>query len=126
MLDAKKSEYQKNEKKLMKYVTCLFKSLAAISLVIFVFILGYNVILEAKDTSSIGIKTGIAYIGLATLLITLCLQASFFLGILYLTSMYFFQRYEFKRHRIRVSTMVFIMADSLLVLFAYGYFVFQI
>ena len=79
MLDAKKSLYQKNEKKLIKYVTCLFKSLAAISLAIFVFIVAYRIILEAEDTSSIGIKTGIAYIGLATLIITLCLQASFFL-----------------------------------------------
>jgi hypothetical protein len=126
MLDAKKSEYQKTEKKLMKSVTCLFKSLAAISLAIFVFNVAYRIFLEGEDTSSIGIKTGIAYVGLATLLISFCLHASFFFGILYLTAMYFFQRFEFKRHRARVSTMVFIMASSLLVLFAYGYFVLQI
>jgi hypothetical protein len=126
MLDAKKSEYQKTEKRLMSYAKCLFKLLAAISMAFFVLILGYNVILDAKDNSSVAVNTGTVYFGMATYLITFCLQASFFFGILYLTAMYYYQRFEFKRHRIRVSMMVFIMVSSLLVLDAFAYLVLQV
>ena len=123
MLDAKKSEYQKTEKRLMSYAKCLFKLLAAISMAFFLFILGYNVILEANETSSVGVRTGIVYFGLVTVIFTLCLQASFFFGIRYLTAMYYFQRFEFKRHRIRVSMMVCIMVSSLFNLLGYSYIV---
>ena len=110
----------------MSYAKCLFKLLAAISMAFFVLILGYNVILDAKDNSSVAVYTGTVYFGMATYLITFCLQASFFFGILYLTAMYYFQRFEFKRHRIRVSMMVFIMVSSLLVLDAFAYLVLQV
>ena len=105
----------------MSYAKCLFKLLAAISMAFFLFVLGYNIIYE--NTKSVGVNSGIVYFGLTTLVITFCLQASFFFGILYLTAMYYYQRFEFKRHRIRVSMMVFIMVSSLFNLLGYSYIV---
>jgi hypothetical protein len=122
MLDVKKSKYQKTERCLMKRVDCHIKLIALVSVGFFLL----DLVLHLTDnTEPFKGFAKISYYALAMVISYFCLQSSFFFGMLYLTAMYCFQRFEFKRHRFRVGMMVFIMVDSLVVLCIYWYVLMQ-
>ena len=108
----------------MKRVDCHIKLIALVSVGFFLL----DLVLHLKTDYTPDLNKGfakISYYALAMVISYFCLQSSFFFGMLYLTAMYCFQRFEFKRHRFRVGMMVFIMVDSLVVLCIYWYVLLQ-
>lgn len=127
LLDVKKSDYQKKERNLNRRVTLTIWAVAALSAVLYLVILTLNQT-EPEETNyprpqmiavSVYMMVGIS-------IVVFCRSMSLVIGNLYITGMYYFQRFEYKRHRCRVAWMVFILLDSFAVLSLYAYFLLQI
>lgn len=130
LLDVKKSEYQKKERNYIKRIKLMVWGVAALSAVLYAVILILNQTTETDSQENTYPRPQMIavsiYMMIGISIIVFCRSMSLIIGTLYFRGMYFFQRFEFKRHRKRVWWMIFILVDSFLVLSLYAYFLLQI
>jgi hypothetical protein len=106
-LDVKKSEYQRQEAILVKSHRRVFL-IPAIFVVIYVILL----VISSGDDEFI-LQLSYYFSAGSTIVFSWFMMTSIFIGFLYLQAMYFFQKFEFRRHRFRVGVSILTIGSAL-------------